>query len=63
MKRCIEAGVSKINVNKLVLDDYYAHLRSQVSSVPHTTLIEQGIDKVVEQTIEWMKICGSMGRA
>ncbi|XDG06212.1 hypothetical protein ABKA04_005827 [Annulohypoxylon sp. FPYF3050] len=63
MKRCIEAGVSKINVNKLVLDDYYTHLRLQVSSVPHTTLIEQGIDKVVEQTIEWMKICGSMGMA
>ncbi|KAI0886897.1 ketose-bisphosphate aldolase [Annulohypoxylon maeteangense] len=63
MKKCIAAGVTKINVNRLVLDNYYAHLRSQVSNMPHTTLIEQGIDKVVEQTIEWMEICGSAGKA
>lgn len=63
MKECIAAGVSKINVNRLVLDDYYTHLRSEVSNVPHTALIEQGIEKIIEQTIEWMEICGSAGRA
>lgn len=63
MKECIAAGVSKINVNRLVLDDYYTHLRSQVSNVPHTALIEQGVEKVIAQTVEWMEICGSAGKA
>lgn len=63
MTKCIEAGVSKINVNRLVLDDYYAHLHSQVAKVPHTTLIEEGVDKVIAQTMEWMDICKSAGKA
>ncbi|TEA18591.1 putative fructose-bisphosphate aldolase [Colletotrichum sidae] len=63
MKECIAAGATKINVNKLVLDDYYKHLRSQVSALPHTTLIEEGTNHVIRQTKEWMEICGSAGRA
>jgi fructose-bisphosphate aldolase class II len=63
MKKCIAAGATKINVNRLVLDDYYIHLRSQVSKVPHTTLIEQGVEKIVSQTKEWMDICMSAGKA
>lgn len=63
MKECIAAGVSKINVNRLVLDNYYTHLRAEVSNMPHTNLIEQGVDKVIEQTVEWMEICGSAGMA
>ncbi|KAF3008214.1 hypothetical protein E8E14_009185 [Neopestalotiopsis sp. 37M] len=63
MSQCIAAGVSKINVNRLVLDDYYTHLRSEVSNMSHTALIEQGVDKVINQTIEWMDICGSSGKA
>lgn len=63
MKKCIEAGVSKINVNRLVLDDYYEHLRSQVNQLTHTSLMEQGVEKVIAQTIEWMEICGSVGKA
>lgn len=63
MKKCIAAGAAKINVNRLVLDDCYIHLRSQVSQVPHTTLIEQGVEKIVSQTKEWMDICMSSGKA
>jgi len=63
MKACIRAGVSKINVNRLVLDDYYAHLKIHVAKLPHTTLIEQGVQKVINQTVEWMEICGSAGKA
>lgn len=62
MKQCIGAGVSKINVNRLVLDNYYSHLRSEVSNMSHTSLIEQGVDKVIEQTVEWIEICGSAGK-
>jgi fructose-bisphosphate aldolase class II len=63
MKRCIEAGVSKINVNRLALDDYFEHLKANVGSSSYTTLMEQGVEKVMLQTIEWMEICGSAGKA
>jgi fructose-bisphosphate aldolase class II len=63
MKQCISAGVSKINVNRLALDDYFAHLKTNVGKLPLTTLMEQGVEKVTQQTIEWMEICGSAGKA
>ena len=63
MRRCIAAGATKINVNKLVLDDYSAHLVANAGKVPQTMLMEQGVQKVVAQTVEWMEICGSIGRA
>ncbi|PQE22207.1 fructose-bisphosphate aldolase protein [Rutstroemia sp. NJR-2017a WRK4] len=62
MKTCIAEGVSKINVNRLVLDDYFEHLHANAGKMPHTTLMEQGVEKVVNQTIEWMEICGSAGK-
>jgi fructose-bisphosphate aldolase class II len=63
MKYCVAAGVTKINVNKLVLDDYYDHLRVNVGKMPHTQLIEEGIQTVADLTVRWMKICGSAGKA
>lgn len=63
MKECIAAGMCKINVNRLVLDDYYEHLASMAGRFPHTVLIEEGVQKVVELTIRWMGICGSSGKA
>ncbi|CAK7204184.1 hypothetical protein SEUCBS139899_006938 [Sporothrix eucalyptigena] len=63
MRKCIAAGMSKINVNKLSLDDYYTHLKARVGTAPHTTIIEEGIEKVIAQTVEWMGICGSAGKA
>ncbi|KAJ5187258.1 hypothetical protein N7449_010252 [Penicillium cf. viridicatum] len=63
IKRCVAAGVSKINVNRLVLDDYYDHLRTNVNKMTHTQLIEEGIQKVADLTVKWMEICGSAGKA
>ncbi|KAF9888297.1 hypothetical protein FE257_008870 [Aspergillus nanangensis] len=63
MKRCVAAGVTKINVNRLVLDDYYDHLRANVDNMPHTQLIEEGIQKVADLTVKWMEISGSAGKA
>ncbi|TQN70058.1 putative fructose-bisphosphate aldolase [Colletotrichum shisoi] len=63
MGQCVAAGATKINVNKLVLDDYYAHIKSQAAQLSHTTLIEEGTSKVTRQTKEWMEICGSAGQA
>jgi fructose-bisphosphate aldolase class II len=62
MKKCILEGVAKINVNKLVLDDYSDHLKASAGKIPQTKLMEQGVEKVARQTIEWMEICGSAGK-
>jgi fructose-bisphosphate aldolase, class II len=62
--KCIAAGVTKVNVNRLVLDDYYIHLRSESSTkLAHTVLIEEGTEHVINLTKRWMKVCGSAGQA
>lgn len=64
MRQCIRAGATKINVNRIVLDDYYAHLRAEAAGMKsHTALLEEGVSKVVDQTVGWMEIVGSAGRA
>lgn len=62
MKRCIAAGISKINVNRLALDNYFEHLKGNVGKLSYTTLMEQGTEQVKRQTMEWMEICGSAGK-
>lgn len=63
MKQCIAAGVSKINVNKLVLDDYLDHFAANAGKIPLTTLMEQGVEQVIGLTAAWMDHCGSSGKA
>lgn len=63
MKKCIAEGVSKVNVNRLVLDGYSTNLKSDAGKIPLTKLMEQGVEEVVRQTIEWMEICGSAEKA
>jgi fructose-bisphosphate aldolase class II len=63
MRECIGGGVSKVNVNKLVLDDYLVLLKEKAASLPLTTLMEQGVVEAQRLT-EWqMDVCGSSGRA
>lgn len=63
MKECVKAGVSKITVNPLVLDDYYENFYDNAGQMPHTQLIEDRIEKVVDLAVRWMEICGSDGQA
>ncbi|KAK6530521.1 hypothetical protein TWF694_003865 [Orbilia ellipsospora] len=63
MKRCIKQGVSKVNVNKLVLDDYLVHLQSNASKLNLTKLMEEGVEHVI-RSMEWqMDVCGSTDKA
>lgn len=63
MKRCVAGGVSKVNVNKLVLDDYLDHLQANAPKLSLTALMEQGVD-AAQRLTEWqMDVCGSTGRA
>ena len=63
MKACIKGGVSKVNVNKLVLLDYNNYLKASAASTPLTTLMEEGTRKIQELT-EWaIDVCGSTHKA
>ncbi|KAI5370443.1 Putative fructose-bisphosphate aldolase, class-II, aldolase-type TIM barrel [Septoria linicola] len=63
MKACIQSGVSKINVNKLVLDDYNDYIQSAAATTPITKLMEESVQKVVSLTELWMSKVGSAGKA
>jgi fructose-bisphosphate aldolase class II len=62
-QRCIAGGVSKINVNKLVLEDYNLHLKAHASKLPQTALIDEGVRHVVRMQEHQMDACGSTGKA
>lgn len=63
MKRCIAGGVSKVNVNKLVLDGYLTHLGRNAPRLSLTTLMEEGV-REAQKLMEWqMDVCGSTGKA
>ncbi|PWY87417.1 fructose/tagatose bisphosphate aldolase [Aspergillus heteromorphus CBS 117.55] len=61
-RACIAAGVTKFNVNKLVLDPWHAHLRGNVDK-PLTQLMTEGIDVLTTAMEGWMDVMGSSGRA
>ncbi|EKD19419.1 uncharacterized protein L3040_006796 [Drepanopeziza brunnea f. sp. 'multigermtubi'] len=63
MQKCIAEGVTKVNVNRLVLDEYSENLKSNVDKMPLTRLMETGVERVINQTREWMEVCGSAGKA
>ena len=63
IKKCIKGGVSKVNVYKLILDDYLEHLKKNASKLSLTTLMEEGV-KEVQRLMEWqMDVCASTGKA
>ena len=59
----IHAGVSKINVNRLVLDDYLKHFRASAAKMPLTKLIDEGIQHTTRQQEEQMDVAWSTGKA
>jgi fructose-bisphosphate aldolase, class II len=62
-QKCIKGGVSKVNVNKLILDDYLVHLQTKAPTASLTTLMEEGVE-AIQKLMEWqMKVCGSSGKA
>jgi len=63
MRECIKRGITKVNVNKLVLEDYLKHLKSNAATLPLTRLMEEGVEKA-QKLAEWqMDVCGSTGKA
>lgn len=63
MAKCIERGVTRINVNKLVLSNYNAYVEQNTGKVPLTKLMEQGTALIQQQMEDWMDAIGSSGKA
>lgn len=63
MAKCIERGVTRVNVNKLVLDRYNEYVAENTGKVPLTQLIEKGTDLIQELCEEWMDHLGCTGKA
>lgn len=59
---CIKAGVTKVNVNKLVLDPWHDNLYANATR-PLTQLMDTGIQALLEEMQRWMDIVGSSGKA
>jgi fructose-bisphosphate aldolase, class II len=62
VRQCIEAGTVKLNVNKLLLECWNQHLKTHASD-SLTKLIDDGMDVLQKETVRWMHICGSAGKA
>ncbi|KAL6800978.1 tagatose-bisphosphate aldolase [Trichoderma sp. SZMC 28013] len=62
-RRLIAAGVTKVNVNRDILMDYYKHLENQINKVPFTQLLESGVNVVAESMGKHMDIVMSSGKA
>ncbi|KAI1408304.1 aldolase [Hypoxylon sp. FL1857] len=61
-KKCIKAGVSKVNINK-GMNKHYAAVQEEMRGKPLTSVIEAGTDRMqaaIEQYMHWL---GSAGKA
>ncbi|KAI0134790.1 ketose-bisphosphate aldolase [Xylariales sp. AK1849] len=61
-KKCIKAGISKVNINK-GMNKHYARVQEEMRGKPLTSVIEAGTDamqKAIEQYMVWL---GSAGKA
>ncbi|TID19689.1 fructose-bisphosphate aldolase [Venturia nashicola] len=63
MKECIKRGVSKVNVNKLVLQDSNNYIKANAATVTLTKLMEIGVEKARALGERQMDVCGSSGKA
>ena len=62
MEQCLAAGVTKLNVNKLLLEVWNVHLRENASTKSLLQLMDDGMDILQEETERWMDIIKSSGR-
>lgn len=62
-QQCIRLGVSKINVNKLVLEDWNEHFKRNASSMMLTKFMEEGVKHVIKMQEEQMDACWSTSKA
>ena len=55
--------MTRVNVNKLVMDPYFDFAEKNTGSKPLTELVAQGTDIIQKACEEWMDHIGSSGKA
>ncbi|KAF4554829.1 Fructose-bisphosphate aldolase-like protein 3 [Elsinoe fawcettii] len=63
LNKCIERGVTRVNVNKMVLSDYFEYTEAKTGKVPLTELLETGTSLIQKQCEGWMDAMGCSGKA
>lgn len=59
----ISYKMSKINVNKLILDSHLEYFEEYASKMPLTDLLDKSNELLVERVEYWMDVFGSSGKA
>lgn len=63
VQKCIKYGITRINVNKIVMDPYFEWIEKNTGKKPLTELVSEGT-AIIQKTCEkWMDIIGSSGKA
>jgi fructose-bisphosphate aldolase class II len=63
MAKCIARGVTRVNVNKLVLTEYNEYIEKNTGKVPFTQLIDEGTTAIHKQCEQWIDHLGCTGKA
>ncbi|KAF9894769.1 hypothetical protein FE257_006659 [Aspergillus nanangensis] len=61
-QKCIDCGVSKININKVLNNEYVRVQREKAGRVPLTALLEEATDEMQKAVERCMDMLGSSGR-
>jgi fructose-bisphosphate aldolase, class II len=63
LRSCVQRGMTRLNVNDLVLWRYNEFVKENTGKVPLTELMEQGT-QLIEERLGWMMdVIGSTGKA
>lgn len=63
LKKCVHGGMTRLNVNDLVLCRYNEYIKEASGKVALTELMETGT-QLIQERVEWlMDVIGSSGRA
>lgn len=63
LQKCVKAGMTRLNVNELVLWKYNQYVKENTGKVPLTDLMEKGT-QLIQERLEWMMdVIGSSGKA
>lgn len=63
MQACIKGGMTRCNVNELVLHKYSKYVEENTGKVPLTELMAKGTDLIQELIEHQMDVMGSTGKA
>ena len=63
LEKCVKAGMTRLNVNQLVICNYEEYAQKHAGKTPLTEFMEKG-SKLIQERMEWMMdVIGSTGKA